>query len=787
MKESGDARIAAWLEPRVFGHRGLILAAFALVTLALGWVAVTGLKLDTNFNKQLPLEHEYIRTYLDHKEEFGGANRLLIAVVARDGNMFTPEFFQALKVATDEVFFIKGVDRARVQSLWTPNTRYTEVVEGGIEAGDVIPSDFQPDAEGLARVRENILKAGIVGRLVANDFSGAMVSAQLVDADPETGAPVDYIAVSRELEAKVRARIERDKVDIAVQAPVSVHMIGFAKVVGDVADGALSVVTFAIVTVALTLLFVWIYIQSFRIALVPVVSSLVAMVWMLGLLVLLGYGVDPLGILVPFIIFAIGTSHGVQKISAVSDAAMSGADSNEAARRTFRLLFLPAIVALLANLVGFVTILLIPVQVIREMAVTASLGIGVIILTDLILLPVLVSFVPISGRFRDRVARRQRALQGIWTALARITHRGPAAAIIAVALVLGVLGAIKGRETPIGDTQAGVPELRADSRYNRDSNLISSRFSIGTDIINVIVETKPDGCISFPVIDAIDRFAWHMANVEGVRDVMSLAGVSKVVSAGWSEGSLKWRNLPRDERQLVQAQNYIETSTGLLNRDCSVMPVMIFLADHRAATIERVVAAVKDYRGKHPTADVKYRLATGNVGVMAAQNEEVKAKEFVILGWVFAAVTIMCLVNFRSLIGTIMVIVPLALVSILVYAVMAIVGIGLKVNTLPMVALGAGIGVDYGIYLFSRMQEHLQRGHNVHYACLAALHVTGAAIFFTGVTLAIGVATWVFSPLKFQADVGLMLTFMFVVNMLGAMLLLPALGAWLLPRAKPAA
>ncbi len=780
MKESGDTRIAAWLEPHVFGHRALLLALFALITAALGWIAATGLRLDTNFTKQLPLEHEYIRTYIDHKEEFGGANRLLIAVIARDGNMFTPEFFEALKIATDEVFFIEGVDRARVQSLWTPNTRYTEVVEGGIEAGDVIPSDFQPDAAGLARVRENILKAGIVGRLVANDFSGAMINAQLLDADPETGDPVDYIAISRELEEKVRARIELDQVDVSVEVPVSVHMIGFAKVVGDVADGALSVVTFAIVTVALTLLFVWVYIQLLRIALVPVISSLIAMVWMLGLLVILGYGVDPLGILVPFIIFAIGTSHGVQKISAVSDAALSGADCNEAARRTFRLLFLPAIVALLANLVGFITILLIPVQVIREMAVTASLGIGVIILTDLILLPVLVSYVPITPRFRERVAHRQQLLQTVWNRLARITNRGPAAVIIGIALVLGVIGAIKGLETPIGDTQAGVPELRADSRYNRDSNLISRRFSIGTDILNVIVETKPDGCIDFRIIDAIDRFAWHMASVDGVRDVMSLAGVSKVVSAGWSEGSLKWRNLPRDERQLVQAQNYIETSTGLLNRDCSVMPVMLFLSDHRAETIERVVAAVKEYRKKEPTPGVTYRLATGNVGVMAAQNEEVKAKEFAILGWVFAAVTIMCLVNFRSLIGTIMVIVPLGIVSILVYAVMAIVGIGLKVNTLPMVALGAGIGVDYGIYLFSRMQEFLHRGQSVHDAYLAALRVTGAAIFFTGVTLAIGVATWVFSPLKFQADVGLMLTFMFLVNMLGALFLLPALGAWLL-------
>lgn len=786
MKESGDARIAARLEPHVFGHRTLILGVFALVTVVLGWIAITGLRLDTNFIKQLPLKHEYIQTYLDHKAEFGGANRLLIAVMASDGNMFTPQFFEALKIATDEVFFIDGVDRSRVQSLWTPNTRYTEVVEGGIEAGDVIPSDFKPDAEGLKRVKENILKAGIVGRLVANDFSGALVSAQLLDADPETGAPVDYIAISHELEQKVRDRIEGSRVDVSVTVPVSVHMIGFAKVVGDVADGALSVITFAVVTVTLTLLFVWVYIQSLRIALVPVISSLVAMVWMLGLLVILGYGVDPLGILVPFIIFAIGTSHGVQKISAVSDAAMSGCDCNDAARRTFRLLFLPAIVALLANLVGFITILLIPVQVIREMAVTASLGIGVIILTDLILLPVLVSYVPITDKFRERVARRQRALQSVWNGLAKITNRGPAALIIGVAVLLGVFGFIKGMETPIGDTQAGVPELRADSRYNQDSNLISQRFSIGTDIINVIVETKADGCIDFRIIDAIDRFAWRMANVEGVRDVMSLAGVSKIVSAGWSEGSLKWRSLPRDERQLVQAQNYIETSTGLLNRDCSVMPVMLFLSDHRAETIERVVAAVKEYRTKEPTEGVTYRLATGNVGVMAAQNEEVKAKEFVILGWVFAAVTIMCLVNFRSVIGTVMVILPLLLVSILVYAVMAFVGIGLKVNTLPMVALGAGIGVDYGIYLFSRMQEFLDRGDSVQQAYLGALRVTGAAIFFTGITLAIGVGTWVFSPLKFQADVGLMLTFMFLVNMLGAMLLLPALGAWLLRR-KPSA
>lgn len=772
------------LEHYVFDFRVPVLTVIAMLTLMFGAFAVRGLHLDTRFTKQLPLQHEYMRTYLKHQVEFGGANRVLIALEARDGNMFSAEFLQALKLATDEVFFIPGVDRAKVQSLWTPNTRYYEAVEGGIQGGDVIPSGFQPTPEGLARVRENIIKAGIVGRLVANDFSGALVWAELQEQDPATGRPVDLIKIGDALE-KVRAHVEGGDVALGI-APhhIDVHIIGFAKVVSDIAQGALAVAIFAVVTVLLTALFVWIYIQTLKVALVPVVCSIVAVTWQLGILVLLGYGVDPLGILVPFIIFAIGVSHGVQKISAVGDAALDGADGKEAARRVFRLLFIPAIVALLADLVGFVTILAIPVEVIREMAITASIGVCVVIMTDLILLPILVSFTHFDPGYAGRVRRRQEQLAPLWRRLAVIAERPIAAGIIAGVLVLGVLGFVKGRETPIGDTEAGVPELRKDSRYNRDTNVITQKFSIGTDILNVIVETPPDGCVNYDVMRRIDEFAWHMANVPGVRSVISLPGVSKVLSAGWSEGNLKWRNLPRNTQSLVQAQGYVETSTGLLNKDCTVMPVMMFLADHRAGTIERVVREAKAFRAANPSSEVTFRLATGNVGVMAAQNEEVRAKEIPILVYLFVAIAVMCLLTFRSLTGVVVVMIPLALVSVLVYAVMAMVGIGLKVTTLPMVALGAGIGVDYGIYLFSRMQEFLHEGMTVHEAFQRTLRVTGASIFFTGVTLAIGVATWVFSPLKFQADVGVMLTFMFIVNMLGAMLLLPALAAWFVARSR---
>ena len=780
-----DNSFAAKMEHFIFGHRRLLIGVFVLVSLAMALIVARGLRIDASFTKQLPLQHEYMQTFVKHQAEFGGANRVLVALIARDGDMFTPEFFGALKSATDAVLVMDGIDRGRVQSLFTPNVRYIEVVEDGIQAGNVVDAEFQPTPEALAQVRENILKAGIVGRLVANDFSGALISAIVLEKDAN-GVPIDPIVVAQQLEDEVRSRVDGSGIAVSAQgAGVDVHMIGFAKVVHDIAQGAQSVVMFAVATLLLTLLFVWMYCQSFRVALVPVVCSVIAVLWQLGTLVVLGYGIDPLGLLVPFLIFAIGVSHGVQKISAVTDAALEGLGPEDAARRTFRQLLLPAVIALLADLVGFVTILYIPVQVIQEMAITASIGVAIVILTDLVLLPVLVSFVKFAPGYRDRVARRQAMLARWWHRLGVITEKGPAAAIILVAVALGVFGMIKGREAVIGDTTAGVPELRPDSRYNLDSNIITSEFSIGVDILTVIVETKEPACVSHESMKAIDEFSWEMQNVEGVQDVISLPYVAKQAIAGWSEGSLKWREIPRNPDQLAQSTRYIETSTGLLNAECNVVPVMLFLSNHKAETIERVVAAVKQWREQNPVAGAEFKLATGNVGVMAATNEEVKRTEFPILFGVFAAVILMCLLTFRSVLGAVLVFLPLALVSILAYAVMAYAGIGLKISTLPMVALGVGIGVDYGIYLFSRMQEYLNRGDTVRQAFEQTMKVTGASIIFTGITLAIGVVTWIFSPLQFQADIGLLLTFMFLVNMIGAIILIPALAAWLV-RPKPA-
>ena len=564
---------------------------------------------------------------------------------------------------------------------------------------------------------------------------------------------------------------------------LDVHIIGFAKVIGDIADGAARVVAFFGITFVVTAALVYAFAQSLVLALIPLACSLIAVVWQLGLLAAMGFGIDPMSILVPFLVFAIAVSHGVQMLSAVRAEVFEGAGSLDAARASFRRLLLPGGIALASDTIGFITILLIEIRIIQEMAITASIGVAVIILTNLVLLPVLLSWVRYDETYRRRTEARARRLHGLWQALSTLATRRRAAVVIFGAAALLAFGAWKGREVRIGDLHRGVPELRSDSTYNVDSEVISSRFSIGVDLMSVIVETPAEGCIDHRVMSAIDDFLWHMRNVPGVQSALALPTVAKTINAGWNEGSLEWRVLSRNPQVLVQAVQYVPTSSGLLNTDCSVMPVMLFTTDHKAETISRIVDAVKRYREDHPSEGVRYRLATGNVGVMAATNEEVSAAQFPILAYVFAAIVALCLASFRSLRGTLCVVLPLALVSLLAYALMAILEIGLKVSTLPVVALGVGIGVDYGIYVFSRLRTLLaERPGDLQGAFARTLQLTGSGVVFTGVTLAIGVATWIFAPLKFQADMGILLTFMFLVNMLGAIVLLPALAAWLLPR-----
>jgi predicted RND superfamily exporter protein len=763
------SNVIKFLESMIFKNRIAVLLVFFAATLFLGYQS-SQLRLDAGFTKNIPLNHEYMQNYMKHVNDFGGANSILVSVCDTDGDIFNQNFFDTLKDVHDQLFFINGVDRSLVKSLFSSSTRFTEIVEGGFAGGPVIPADFNSSEQrGLDKVSSNIEKAGIVGSLVSDDYQCAMVNAKLLDLDPDTGEKLDTLALAEELETQLRGKFETDD--------ISIHIIGFAKMIGDVADGAKDVLVFFAIAIAITAILVYFFCKSLMLTVLPLVCSVIAVIWQMGLLTLLGFGLDPMSILVPFLVFAIGISHGVQMINSVGKEVTKGSTSFDAAKLAFTTLLIPGGVALLSDTIGFMTLLVIDIGIIRELAITASMGVAVIILTNLLLLPVLMSFVKFSDKYKQKFAGKENRADKFWDGIAACSSPKVAIVILVITAGLFGLGWMQAQKMKIGDLHAGAPALHESSRYNQDTFLITDKYEISTDYMSILVEASKDACTSYEVMNAIDELQWRMSNVEGVQSAVSLASVAKIINAGYNEGNAKWRVLPRNQQTLVQDIARVDTSSGLLNGDCSVMPIILFMEDHKAETINRVVDAVKEYRGDFETPDLQFKLASGPIGVMAAQNEAVEAAQDPMMLYVFGAVILLCLLSFKSLRATLAVVIPLYVVSVLAQALMTYLQIGLTVSTLPVIALGVGIGVDYGIYILSTMNAKLKAGMAVRQAYFEALKERGSAVLFTGATLAVGVSTWVFSSLKFQMDMGILLTFMFVVNMMGAIIVLPALAS----------
>jgi predicted RND superfamily exporter protein len=759
------------LEKLFFSSRGLFLIILLALTVFLGYNAAN-VGLDSRSEKYIPLEHEYIKNHLRHAGDLSsGLNNIKIVVESTNGDIFNAEYMETLRQINDEVFFIKGSDRSKLKSLWTPNVRWTEVTEEGFQGGPVIPATYNGDDESLEQLRQNILKSGQVGRLVSNNFKSTMIDIPLYETDPETNKALNPKELADTLEEKIRDKYNSET--------IAVHIIGFPKKMADLIEGAGNVATFFLMAIVITTVLLYVYSRCIRGTLIPVICSIVAVVWQLGVLNLIGYGIDPYSMLVPFLVFAIGISHGVQIINGIAIESGRGSNKEMSARLAFRGLYVPGMLALLSDAIGFLTLLFIEINVIQELAIAASIGVAVIIVTNLILLPLLMSYVGISQSGINHAEKVELAEPKLWKGIAKFTQPKMASIAIIVAAALAVGGVIGSQNLKIGDLDKGAPELRQDSRYNKDNAFVVENYSTSSDVLVIMAETPAEKCATFEALDAMDRLMWEMENVPGVQSTVSLVSVTKLMGKAYNEGNPKWSALSRNQNILNSSVQ--RAPAGMLNQTCSMAPVIIFLNDHKAETLENAVKAAEEFaKGYENNENIQFKLASGNAGVEAATNEVIAKAQNLMLVFVYIVVSVLCFITFRSFRAVLCIITPLALTSILCQALMAQMGIGVKVATLPVIALGVGIGVDYGIYIYSRLEALLIEGLSLHDAFFKTLKTTGKAVSFTGLTLAIGVGTWIFSPIKFQADMGILLTFMFIWNMVGSLILLPALSRFIL-------
>jgi predicted RND superfamily exporter protein len=759
-----------WIEKLLFAQRPVVLGLFFVLTVVFGYQMLQ-LKPEASFLRMIPTYHPYIQNYIAHKDDLKGlGNTLRIAVETSGKDIFTEAYLETVKNMTDDVFFVSGVDRAALKSLWTPNTRWIEVTEDGFAGGAVIPEFYDGGQQSLDQVRLNILKSGEVGTLVANDFKSSVILVPLQDIDPETGAPLDYQRLSSKLE-DIRTKYTSDSIQI--------HITGFAKVVGDLIDGSTRVLLFFLIAFIILLGLLYYNSKCLKSTAMRAISSMVAVIWQLGIMKLFGYGLNPYSMLVPFLMFALGVSHGIQMFNAMAHEMMDGRDKVTASRLAFRLLYKPGFAALFTDCIGFASLFIIRIGVIQDIAVGASIGVAVVAFTDLMLLPVLMSYSGIGGKTIEIIKRRKAGgRHPLWSALSLVTE--PKYAVVAILIaIFGTAGGLFLRQDlKIGDLDPGAPELRQDSRYNRDNDFMTAHYSASSDIFIIMLKTPPAGNSDYRAVVATDKLKWHLEHLPGVQKVKSHVDYLKLLNSAFNEGNLKWLAIPRSK---VALDNMVlKIPQNVISQEGSLTPIIAFLKDHKAETLEQVVQAVEAFAAQYNTDNYQFLLAAGNAGIEAATNIEVERAMIILTLLVYGVVLLVCAVTYRSIRGALCVCIPLCLTSILCEAVMAKMGIGVKVATLPVIAVGVGIGVDYGIYIYNKLFFYRKQGHTLKKAYYRTLNTTGRAVSFTGITLSIGVATWAFSPIRFQADMGILLTFMFLWNMVGAMVLLPALARYLL-------
>ncbi len=773
-------RMLSGLENFCFKYRTPFLIWLAIFTAVMGYFALQ-LRMEAGFEKQMPTGHEYIETFHKYRNDVLGAKRLNVVVKAKKDNIWTQAGLKRLYEVTQAVIYLPGVDRLGVQSLWTPNSFVNEITEEGFRAdplisGTVTPEQLNEDI--IAGIQRSASQGGFVGTLVSRDQTSAMIVAELAEVDKD-GNKIDYVAYNDKLEG-LRKQFE--------DADFEIQIIGFAKQIGDIADGASAVLEFCAVALLLTAAAVYWYCHSLRFTILPIVCSFTSLVWQFGALRLLGFGLDPLAVLVPFLVFAIGVSHGVQQINFIVRELAHGKTTEQAARASFSGLLIPGVLALVTAFVSFITLILIPIPMVRELAITASLGVFFKITTNLAMLPIAASYFTFSKEYADK-AMVKRDKRARWLrALAKVAEPRNAAIVIALTTAVFAVSVWQSSDRVIGTLQPGAPELRAEARFNRDAVAISESYDTGLDWLTVVFEAAPESCENVALGIYQDQFVWHMQNTEGVLSAISFSGQLRTYNEGYNEGNPKMNAIPIDPGNYAALATEIGRMRGYMRKDCSMTAVHLFLNDHKATTINRVIDKVKAFRAENKLEGVTIRLASGNAGVLAAVNDEVEHSEWPMMMYVYAAIVFLVAMVYRDFRAVLACCLPLTVGTFIGYWFMKELEIGLTVATLPVMVLAVGIGVDYAFYIYNRLQLHLSQGENIVKALEHSILEVGTATIFTAITLAIGVATWAFSDLKFQADMGKLLAFMFMVNMVMAMTALPAFAVWLeklFPRKTP--
>lgn len=765
-----------------------IFIAMLVITAFFAWEA-TYVRFQTAISNLWPVANPIIKVYKQYEGTYGSPLTVYVMVRVKHGTIYDPTTLDKIRRITNDLDGIAGVNHNHVVSITSRKVKRITLIGGTVTIANLFPVQTPRTSEELSQLREAVAAAGVAGTLVSFDGTASLISAEYIESSTDFNRLFDQLLEIRKQEAD-----SNHEIFIAGQ-PVLAGWIHSYQ--GEDFRNF-------IISMALIVLVLYIYIRSWRLTSLPVLATAVSTIWGLGFAGLLRFTLDPLIILIPVLIMARTFSHGIQKIERIIELSDKIADQHSKAKALILALFGSGTLGIVADVIGLLVISVSSIPVMRQLSIFCAFWAVSIIPTVLILVPVVLAIFGIPESWTVKHRLETSSIRKLLKANAWMVTGSRARWVTACFVIITVVSLVISTQIGIGDVHPGTSLLWPDAQYNVAVANINKSFA-GMDEFDVIAQARPGGSEvesllgvrQVAALEEMRKFERYVGESPVVRGVFSYADFFSVFNRRMHGNYVKWDFLPKDQVAVAQYSNLLVRGTdpGDFNRFVDERyrsaNVIISLADHRGETLRRIVSWIEKYKeGADHHGAIDLKLAIGSAGVLAAVNQEVEQKELIMFVGAVAIVGIACLITFQSMFAAIVLMIPLIVTNFVVTSVMVYLQIGLDVNTLPIVSVGMGVGIDYGIYLLTRILQEYQRSATKNYdeAITIALETTGRAVFFTATVMTLCVGIWYFlSSFRFMADMGYLLALVMFINMLGAMLVVPALVSVLKPRFASAA
>lgn len=735
------------------------------------------LSFQTNIGDFYPLKHPYLKIQNRLNEIFGGLNQVSLAIEVKNGTILNPATLDKVWQITNELYLTEGINAGRVVSLSARKVKHVEANEEGFVTEWLMhdPPKTQQDLETLKeRITRNPL---VYGPMVSKDFK-----ATLIQADFESTVSSRKIF---DILQGLKHRYE--------DTNNSIYICGQPVLQGWLDFYLPSMARLFIITLLVMAYVLYNAFKSKRGVFLPLLSAFTATLWGLGLTVFFGYKLTPSTVLAPFLVFALGTSHAVQFIKRYYECmSKDKRNSKAAAIKITRNLFLPAFTGLLTDGIGPFTLFFIPLGMVKSLAIAIGFGILSIFFSTIILVPNLLSFMRPPKRLEVIKEERTTLTNRVLGYFAKLAVNKQSRWIVIISFFILTLVAILGTsQLEVGDKNPGTSLLYAHSPYNQAEKFISENFAT-SDPYYIFVEGKhQDAFLSSEVLNEMDSLQRYLEReVKGVGRTLSLVEYIKGMNMTMFSGRREEFRIPENDKTIAEYL-FLYSLTGfpgdfdpVVNSNYQYANIKVDLRDHRAASINEALQKTEEWiRAHHKAKDVEFAYAGGTIGMLAAVNQTVKPMLSInSLGT--AALVLLCLVAaYGWVLGLGILFLPLIFRTALLLGILGFLKIGLTAEIIPVVALGIGFGDDFGIYIVQRVMDELKEGGgSLKNALIEAMSTSGKAVFFTGLSLTIGIATWMLSPILMQARLGALLGFLIFFNVAGTLLVLPSMIMTIKPK-----